>query len=256
MLASLLVVVPLAALRPYHQVAAVAAHRVADSTATKLAKSGDEFPRSFKIHITPDTGSDSSGAFMAGLAALAASVTKTDSALTATQRSLAHVATTSPKSCDDEVVRGTTIRSIHSDEHDDGSQSSVRYLSVNDNHCTEARLTGKVTFNDDETGIVAMAPDAVAVFRERIEGDRRELIIRPNGSALSYTYTRNGASAPFDAGAQSWFAHLVQMVLREGAVNVEPRVARIRKQGGVDAVLRMVADIQSSDRSGPITSRC
>jgi hypothetical protein len=103
-----------------------------------------------------------------------------------------------------------------------------------------------VTFNDDETGIVAIAPDAVAVFRERIGSERRELIVRPNGSSLSYTYTRNGAPAPFDAGAQAWFANMVQMTLREGAVNVAPRVARIRKQGGVDAVLRMIADVQSS----------
>jgi beta-lactamase regulating signal transducer with metallopeptidase domain len=245
-LASLLVVVPLAALRPYHQAAAAGAHVVADSTGTKRGESSDEFPRSFKIHIAPDTGSDSNNAFVAGLAALATRVTKTDSARTATQRSLARAATTNPKSCDDDVVRGTVIRSVHSDEHDDGSRNSVRYLNVNDDHCTETRLTGKVTFNDDETGIVAMAPDAVAVFRERIGNERRELIVRPNGSALSYLYTRNGVSAPFDASAQSWFANMVQLVLREGAVNVEPRVARIRKQGGVDAVLRMVADIQSS----------
>jgi hypothetical protein len=256
-LASLLVVVPLAALRPYHRPASAAMHPTADAGRVKRADTGDEFPKSFKVRLLPDTGGDSDtatgargaqgpmGALAAGLAALATSARTTDSALASTQRSLAHLATTNPKSCDDEVVRGTVIRSMHSDEDDDGA-SSIRYLNVNDDHCTETRLTGKVTFNDDETGIVAMAPDAVAVFRERIGRQQRELIVRPSGSALSYIYTKNGAAAPFDAGAQAWFANMVQMVLREGAVNVEPRVARVRRQGGVDAVLRMIAEIQSS----------
>ena len=227
----------------------------ANATSAKNPETGDEFPKSFKIQMLPDTGGDSNsvqgaqrpiGALAAGLAALATGARATDSALASTQRSLAHVATTSPKSCDDEVVRGTVIRSVHSDEDDDGSQNSIRYLNVSDDHCTETRLTGRVTFNDDETGIVAMAPDAVAVFRERIGNQRRELIVRPNGSELAYTYTRNGSPAPFDAGAQAWFANMLQTVLREGAMNVEPRVARVRRQGGVDAVLRMIAEIQSS----------
>lgn len=257
-LASLLVVVPLAALRPYHRATPAATSPTVDAGRVKRADTGDEFPTSFKIQMLPDTGGDSTspksaqgahrtvGALAAGLAALATSARTADSALASTQRSLAHMATTNPKSCDDEVVRGTVIRSIHSDEDDDGSHNSIRYLNVNDDHCTETRLTGKVTFNDDETGIVSMAPDAVAVFRERVGSQRRELIVRPNGSGLSYIYTKNGVSAPFDAGAQAWFANMVQTVLREGAVNVAPRVARVRRQGGVDAVLRMIADIQSS----------
>jgi hypothetical protein len=39
---------------------------------------------------------------------------------------------------------------------------------------------------------------------------------------------------------------MVAMVLRESAVNAGPRVARVRAQGGVDAVLRMIAGIHSS----------
>jgi beta-lactamase regulating signal transducer with metallopeptidase domain len=244
--AALLVVVPLAALRPYHAASATAVRTSPDAVRHIYAETGDEFPSSFKVSITPDTGAESPGSLVTGLAALAASLTKTDRALQDTGRSLASKATTSPKSCGDKVVPGTTIRSVHDDTDDDGTTRSIRYFSVDDDHCTDVRLNGKVTFTEDETGISSMAPDAVAVFLERTRAEEREVIVRPSDSGLTYAYTRNGVAAPFDGAAQAWFGRMVAMVLRESAVNAGPRVARVRAQGGVDAVLRMIAGIHSS----------
>ena len=244
-LAALLVVVPLAALRPYHQATTSGAPTALEPKRAVNPDTGDEWPRSFKISIMPDTGTESHRSLVTGLTALATSLTKTDSALQDTGRSLTRKATTNPKSCEDEVVPGTVITSIGTDE-DDGSPKSIRFLNVNDDHCTEARLTGKVTFNDDETGITSMAPDALAAFTERSGRERRELVVRPSGAGLTYIYRRNGVEVPYDAGAQGWFAGMIGTILREGAINVAPRVARVRAQGGVDAVLRMIARINSS----------
>jgi hypothetical protein len=45
---------------------------------------------------------------------------------------------------------------------------------------------------------------------------------------------------------QDWLAHFLPQVLREAAINVPERVARLRAQGGVSAVLKDISEIRSS----------
>jgi hypothetical protein len=155
--------------------------------------------------------------------------------------------TTSPQNCDQLAVPGTTINAIHSNEDDDGS-SNFRYFSLRENgDCVEATLVGKVNFTDAEDDIASMPVTSHAVFRERAHGDDHELVVRwAEDGTLAHILRVNGRPAPYDAAARRWLAGFLPGILREGAINVTPRVNGLRAHGGVDAVLGMIGTIHSS----------
>jgi beta-lactamase regulating signal transducer with metallopeptidase domain len=258
--AALLLVVPLAALHPYRRAESLVARdmRVAVPTAR------DEFPKSFKISIsakepsvrttptTPTRPTTQSAApaeplaeSRAALGVLGAGMAKTAQQLNGVTTTLKP--TTSPKSCDEPAVRGTTINSIHSNSDDHGFDS-FRYLSLQeDGVCSEATLIGKVTFTAAEDDIASMPVTAHASFRERTAGADRQLVVRAtDDGALTRLFRLNGAAAPYDDDARRWFAGYLPRVARESGMNVRPRVARWRAEGGVDRVLAMIASIRSS----------
>jgi hypothetical protein len=155
--------------------------------------------------------------------------------------------TTSPKTCDEPTVPGTTINSIHSHSDDDGP-STFSYLSLRENgDCSEATLVGKILFTDAEDDVASMPVSAHAVFRERLGGENRELVVRrADDGTIAHIFRLDGRSAAYDDAARRWFARYLPTVLREGGFNVAPRVARLRAQGGVDEVLKMIGTIRSS----------
>ncbi len=263
--AALLLVVPLAALHPYRRAESL----VARDTRVAVPTAGDDFPESFKISISAATDAPAHTTLTppkppmqsATPAAPATPVTEPRAASSALGAGMARTAqqldgmkarlkqATSPKSCDEPVVPGTTINSIHSDSHDDGFDT-FRYLSLEeDGSCREASLFGKVTFTAAEDDIASMPVTAHAAFRERTSSSDRQLVVRATGDgALTRIYQLNGAVAPYDDDARRWFAGYLPRVARESGMNVKPRVARWRAEGGggIDRVLSMIATIHST----------
>ena len=153
-----------------------------------------------------------------------------------------------PSSCSDKVTPGTVIRATSSHADDDGL-SSVRFLSlVEGGDCREATVVGKVTFTDAEDDIAAMPLAAYSEFGERKrDGSTRELVVRrADDGGIAHIYALDGKSAPYDDAARRWFAGFLPVVLREASINTAPRVAQARARGGVDAVLALIASINSS----------
>ena len=254
-LAALLLVVPLAALHPYERAATVEAPHVAP-TATKQAPSlpsEPSLPSSPSLPTTPSSPSQPSRASLPSAPkGVTSAITALDSGLARTAAGLATVGsqlkpTTNPRSCDEPAVRGTTINRIHSNQDDDG-RSAVKYMSLQENgDCTEATLVGRVTFTEEEDDIASMPVTAHAVFRERNTRVDRELVVRrADDGTIAHILRVDGRPAPYDDAARRWLAGFLPTVLREAAINVGPRVARLRAQGGVDAVLRAVGTIRSS----------
>jgi beta-lactamase regulating signal transducer with metallopeptidase domain len=156
--------------------------------------------------------------------------------------------TQSVTSCDAISFNGSTRTSTHLHSDDSGDGNGVfQYLGVTTDRCSQAVITGRVTFNDAEDDIASMSPSAHAVFRERTPRDDREVVVRrSDDGSITHIYRFDGAAAPYDDGARRWLAGFLPQVLREGAVNVGPRVARWRAEGGVEHVLSMIGTIHSS----------
>ena len=113
--------------------------------------------------------------------------------------------------------------------------------------CMQAVFAGDIGFSDDERDVARVARGAMVYVRERTPRSDRELTITAGrGGALEYDYSEEGRAASFDAEAHEWLATLLPEVIRETGINVKARVARIRKAGGVPAVLAEVARTQST----------
>jgi hypothetical protein len=76
--------------------------------------------------------------------------------------------------------------------------------------------------------------------------DRAVSFTSTDGASVTREYRLNGALAPFDDAARQWLASTLPSVLADMGVNVGPRVARWRAEGGVDGALRHIGDLRSS----------
>lgn len=148
--------------------------------------------------------------------------------------------------CDSTDLRGRggmVSNSIHADDEAD----IFTFRSVTAGRCVHASLVGDVTFADDERSIVRLGSGANAFFRERLIGSDRSVEVRRGGGGEpAYTARLDGRDVPFDGVMRAWLAGFLPEVLREGAINVPARVARLRRQGGTPAVLAEIERIHSS----------
>ena len=235
-----LLTLPLAALRPFQEpvpaTAAIPATAAMPAiTAMPASPATSDLPPSFKVSITGATTSQ------AAPISPAAPVTAATSAAAAKASQWA-------RSCDSYRTGSlSTGTSTHISSHSDGGSQILELLINTAGRCTEAALIGKAVFSPDETRIAQLAPGSFARFRERTSAFDRAVSVTPVGDgSLSYVAMIDGRTAPFDATMVAWLSHLLPEVLREAGINVPARVARLRSQGGVPAVLQEIREIHSS----------
>jgi len=213
---------PLAALRPFQQ--------PTTTNTLPTTANADEFPASFKV-----TFSDPSAA---------------TGSKTAEPPGAAQAATSSVQkkwSCDAYPTGTSRGSSTHIDTHGDGNGEILDFLISTVGRCTEAAILGRGVYSADDSRIAQLSPGGFARFRERTAAFDRSVSVRPLGDgSLSYEALVDGRPVPFDATMASWLGQVLPRVLREAGINVPARVARLRAQGGVPAVLQMIGEMQSS----------
>jgi beta-lactamase regulating signal transducer with metallopeptidase domain len=221
---------PLAALRPFQQ----------PTTDTLRATAGaEQLPASFKVTFSDPSATP--GSNPASGAQPVATVTRAG----AVQGATSSVQT--KWSCDEYPTGTSRGSSTHIDSHGNGNGEILDFLISTVGRCTEAAILGKAVYSADDSKIAQLSPGGFARFRERTAAFDRSLSVRPVGDgSLSYEALVDGRPVPFDATMVSWLGQLLPRVLREAGINVPARVARLRAQGGVAAVLQMTGEMQSS----------
>jgi hypothetical protein len=142
--------------------------------------------------------------------------------------------------------RGSVTTHVHVDE-DDAQSRVLNYLTTSETKCEEASVIGFVRFSPDERQIVSLPAGAIAAFRERtLAHDRTVTVSRAPDGSLSYIATMDGRAVDYSPAARTWLSQLLPRALREMAVDVKPRIARLRADGGVPAVLSMIRELKSS----------
>ncbi len=140
--------------------------------------------------------------------------------------------------------RSTSTHISHSDEARD---ARLEFVQSAPGRCVEAAVIGTAQFSSDESRVAYLQPGGFARFRELGGGrDRSVSIVPAADGSLSYTAVVDGRTVPFDAEMQGWLSRFLPKVLREAGINVPARVARLRAQGGVPAVLREIGEIRST----------
>ncbi|HKP16421.1 MAG TPA: M56 family metallopeptidase [Gemmatimonadaceae bacterium] len=276
-LATLLLIVPLAALQPYRAAAAPQSSELpsprrsstASSSSTANADDGvRDRPLSQRLQsldsarASAEARLDRTSAALgtqdtararistsAATATAAASVSPPRPSSSSSNSSNSSSSSNSVSIDDDSCERfqyGSSQSSFHMhSDKDDAGKSTIKYLDFDHNHCRAATINGKIVTPDNEDRIVAVLPEGSgsAYFRERIGNSDRELSVSSNGATR---YRVNGAERPYDDEGRRWFAALLPRVLAEASINVEQRVKYWRSQGGIDAALRHITDLRSS----------
>ena len=116
------------------------------------------------------------------------------------------------------------------------------------NGWTSLNLTvdGTVEFTDDDTDVKSLSPNG----RFRI-GDggllsKRAYEVRADGTGkLTRSYSVGWSTKPMDDEGRAWLARTLPQMIRDSGIGAVPRVARILRQGGPQAVLTEIGRIHS-----------
>lgn len=108
-----------------------------------------------------------------------------------------------------------------------------------------AEMDGKVAFNEAEDDVASLEEGATVLIREKRDDVLHELRIENDDGAIEREYARDGETMPMDTSARAWLAKVIPEILRNAAINVEARIARIHDRGGNRAVLDELALIES-----------
>jgi len=126
----------------------------------------------------------------------------------------------------------------------DGDNGRTTVVVNDAEHCLEVRISGRVTFDDADADVKSMDPGGALVATESRGGEVRTLTLVERGGTIDRAYRVNGVVRPADESA-AWFGGVVLALVRDAGFGATERVARIRRQGGVQAVLDEVRRIRS-----------
>jgi beta-lactamase regulating signal transducer with metallopeptidase domain len=132
--------------------------------------------------------------------------------------------------------------SINSHEDDNG----LRSVKWETGSCKGSMvMNGKVRIAGDLTGIESISPGGGLTLTETRAGTERELKVRPNGKQLVYTFEIDGKSQPWNAEGRTWLASVLEYLVRRVGFGADERVDYLLKQGGLNAVLREIGEMDS-----------
>ncbi len=146
--------------------------------------------------------------------------------------------------CDSAWKAGKHGTSVHSHVDDSNDNSFIEYFITGEQRCLQAAIIGKAAFYDDR--LTALPDDAYVFFNEVTAAGSRTVKVTSDNGALRYAAKLNRKPVPFDDAMRSWLGQVMPEVLRDASIEVPARVARDMKAGGVDAVLRDIASIESN----------
>ena len=139
----------------------------------------------------------------------------------------------------------------HSNQSSVNSHSENGYrtwmASWSGNGCSiEARSSGEVRFSPDATAIESISSGGYFELSERTGGNLRHVRVTPSSSGqLTYDYSVDGSKHDFDTEARGWLSKLLLQLERATGFSASTRVPALLKQGGPEAVLNEITQLQS-----------
>jgi hypothetical protein len=107
-------------------------------------------------------------------------------------------------------------------------------------------IDGTIEFTDDDTDVKSLSPNG----RFRLEDggllSKRSYEVRADAAGnLTRSYSVGWSTKPLDDEGRAWLARTLPQVIRDTGIGAGPRVARILRQGGPEAVLTEIERIHS-----------
>jgi len=116
------------------------------------------------------------------------------------------------------------------------------------NGWTSVSLTidGTIEFTDDDTDVNSLSPNGRFRLEEGGLLSKRVYEVKADAAGnLTRTYSVGWSTKPMDDEGRAWLARTLPQVIRDSGIGAGPRVARILRQGGPQAVLTEIGRIHS-----------
>jgi beta-lactamase regulating signal transducer with metallopeptidase domain len=107
-------------------------------------------------------------------------------------------------------------------------------------------IDGTVEFTDDDTDVKSLSPYGRFKVEDGSLLSKRAYEVKADGAGnLTRSYSVGWSSKPMDDEGRAWLSRLLPQVIRDTGIGAGPRVARILRQGGTQAVLTEIGRIHS-----------
>jgi beta-lactamase regulating signal transducer with metallopeptidase domain len=124
--------------------------------------------------------------------------------------------------------------------------SHVQMTTRNGWTALSTTVDGTVEFTDDDTDVKSLSPNGRFRLEEGGLLSKRAYEVTADGAGnLTRSYSIGSTTKPMDDEGRAWLAHTLPQVIRESGIGAGPRVARILRQGGPEAVLTEIGRIHS-----------
>jgi len=115
----------------------------------------------------------------------------------------------------------------------------------------EVDLSGEITFNAEETEIVALSAGGELEIEEKRGRSSRRLRIEADGSGdLEHRWWVDRDERPYDADARAWLSDMILVLFRRAGIQAEERAERILARDGVDGLLEEISYIPGDHVAG------
>ncbi len=127
---------------------------------------------------------------------------------------------------------------------DHGWQSGNIVVTEN-NTVVKVAYDGEFDLADDERSIKSVEEDGRLNIRTEKGDERRRYRLENDGDGLEATYWINGDKQPFDKAGEKWLAETLTILLKNSAIDMDGRVARALKKGGVKNALKKLGELDA-----------
>lgn len=138
--------------------------------------------------------------------------------------------------------------SVQQREDADGTRIQIELGAGRRN--LEARFDGKPEFNEAGDTLLSLRGGDTAWIDDQRQSPRRRVDFEQGADGLSLRYRVDGRELALDDAGRRWLAATTLELVRETALGVEPRVARLLSGGGAPAVLDEIERIRASHARG------
>jgi beta-lactamase regulating signal transducer with metallopeptidase domain len=131
----------------------------------------------------------------------------------------------------------------------EAQQSSETHMEMTTHNgwtSLSVKIHGVIEFTDDDHDIKSLSPGGHFRMEEGAWLSGRVYDVKADSAGnLTKTYSVGSSVKPLDSEGQAWLARLLPQMIRDSGVGAGPRVARILRQGGPQAVISEIGLIHS-----------
>ncbi len=104
---------------------------------------------------------------------------------------------------------------------------------------------GEIEFNNDYTDVLSISDNGYLKISMVSFGMKRRLYFRANGDKLDKLYYEGHKEVRFEPKGREWMVEVLPQVVRNSGLDLENRVNKVYKKGGVDAFLSELEETDS-----------